>query len=49
MLRLDSWLGDETVEYDHEILTIEHVLPQTVTLAVNGKLNGRILQRGMLG
>jgi uncharacterized protein with ParB-like and HNH nuclease domain len=30
MLRLDSWLSESAAEYDHEILSIEHVLPQTV-------------------
>lgn len=30
LLRLDSWISDHAAEYDHKILTVEHVLPQTV-------------------
>lgn len=30
ILRLDSFLSDGAATYDHNILTIEHVLPQTV-------------------
>lgn len=30
LLRLDSWLADSGAVYDHKILTVEHVLPQTV-------------------
>jgi len=30
ILRLDSFLSDGAAKYDHTILTIEHVLPQTV-------------------
>jgi hypothetical protein len=32
-LRLDSFLSSGGVEYDHAIITLEHVLPQTVTPA----------------
>jgi len=31
ILRLDSFLSDGAATYDHTLLTIEHVLPQTVT------------------
>ncbi|AIA72446.1 conserved hypothetical protein [Pectobacterium atrosepticum SCRI1043] len=30
ILRVDSFLTDKAAKYDHSILTIEHVLPQTV-------------------
>ncbi|WP_342607411.1 DUF262 domain-containing HNH endonuclease family protein [Vibrio tritonius] len=30
ILRLDSFLSDKAAKYDHSVLTIEHVLPQTV-------------------
>mgnify|MGYP003592454654 CR=1 FL=1 len=30
MLRLDSFLSSGGVEYDHSVITLEHVLPQTV-------------------
>lgn len=30
LLRLDSFLGDGAATYDMGLLTIEHVLPQTV-------------------
>ena len=30
LLRLDSWLADRGASYDHSILTVEHVLPQSV-------------------
>lgn len=30
LLRLDSWLAGEGATYDHKIITVEHVLPQTV-------------------
>ena len=29
LLRLDEMLSDGTAHYDHSLLTIEHVLPQT--------------------
>ena len=32
LLRLDSFLSDGTAKYDNDIVTIEHVLPQTVEL-----------------
>ena len=31
LLRLDSWVADRGATYDHKRLTVEHVLPQTVT------------------
>lgn len=31
ILRLDSFMSDNAVSYDHKKLTIEHVLPQTVS------------------
>jgi hypothetical protein len=31
LLRLDSFLADGAASYDHSLLTVEHVLPQTVT------------------
>ena len=30
ILRLDAFMSDAAASYDHSILTIEHVLPQTV-------------------
>jgi len=30
LLRLDSWLADAGATYDHTVITVEHVLPQTV-------------------
>ena len=30
MLRLDSFFSDRAAVYDHSVLTVEHVLPQTV-------------------
>lgn len=30
ILRLDSFISDKAAKYDHAVLTIEHVLPQTV-------------------
>jgi hypothetical protein len=31
LLRLDRWLSDGAAVYDHKTLTVEHVLPQTMT------------------
>lgn len=30
LLRLDSFLSDQIAVYDHKVITVEHVLPQTV-------------------
>lgn len=30
LLRLDNWLSDGAAVYDYQVLTVEHVLPQTV-------------------
>lgn len=30
LLRLDSFMSDQSAIYDHNVLTVEHVLPQTV-------------------
>lgn len=30
MLRLDSFISDQAAVYDHKVITVEHVLPQTV-------------------
>ena len=30
ILRLDSFISDNAAEYDYKVLTIEHVLPQTI-------------------
>ena len=35
LLRLDAFLGDGAATYDNGLLTIEHVLPQTVDPASN--------------
>lgn len=32
LLRLDSWLAESTASYEHKTITVEHVLPQTVSL-----------------
>jgi len=31
LLRLDSWLGEGAATYDHKVISVEHVLPQTVS------------------
>lgn len=35
LLRLDSWLSDGAAVYEYPVLTVEHVLPQTVTPGSN--------------
>jgi hypothetical protein len=32
LLRLDSFMSDQAAVYDHKIITVEHVLPQTVEI-----------------
>jgi hypothetical protein len=39
MLRLDAFMSDGAASYDHSILTIEHVLPQTVDLGSDWATN----------
>lgn len=39
ILRVDSFLADAAAKYDHSVLTIEHVLPQTVEVGSQWELD----------
>lgn len=48
ILRLNDFVSDEATENQYSILTIEHVLPQTVQKVPNGILNGLMRKKKIL-